>query len=177
MKLIAALRVLSFVVLASANGACTADPPVPGAVNIAQELAQDPAPKAASKDLPTFHEMMAAKRAFRALSEGGNDVCSVTRGGTFEVLSVTPGYAGFRLLSTKPDGSACKQTFWVETSPERDPRRDIVRRMLDVVVAEKADHFRWDSPTLHRIVVISVKPEDLAAAEDFLMREFFKSKN
>ncbi len=96
------------------------------------------------------------------------------RGGQFQILAVSRKDARFQFTTKDPiDGHSCTQIFQVQTSSDRDPKRDIVKGMLEIISATFGDEFRWESTYLGRVVVLTCRPAEREACVDFLMRDFY----
>jgi hypothetical protein len=66
-----------------------------------------------------------------------------------------------------------REVIEVDAGSGGDIERAMVRRMIDLIRSHYTGDFRWESSYLGRVVVLSARPEDQAALEAFLMREFF----
>ncbi len=94
--------------------------------------------------------------------------------GVFQILSIgmhTAEYS-FRGWLTEYSYSR-RQVIEVETAPHEDIEHAIVRSMIRLIRKYYKGDFNWESQRLHRVVVLSARPEDNAGLEDFLIREFF----
>jgi len=94
--------------------------------------------------------------------------------GVFQILSIgmhTAEYS-FRGWLTEYSYSR-RQVIEVETAPHEDIEHAIVRSMIQLIRKYYKGNFNWESQRLHRVVVLSARPEDNAGLEDFLIREFF----
>ena len=49
----------------------------------------------------------------------------------------------------------------------------IIRRMIQLIRTHYTGDFNWQSYRLGKVIVLSARPEDNAALEDFMSREFF----
>ncbi len=66
-----------------------------------------------------------------------------------------------------------KQMFSVVSDAHTDIEHAIVRKMIAIIREKHHDTIDWDSHRLGQVVTISVKPEDNAGLEAFLLKEFF----
>jgi len=134
---------------------------------------------ATTDPLPSLEEAIAARRSARNARDADTPrelPCLATDGGEFRVLNASVGSAKIQLRSTNPaTGRPCRQSFEVATASDRDPQWDIARRVVEVIASQHVGEFSWRSQRLERIVILSTKPEDRKATEDFMRQDFFGS--
>jgi len=73
----------------------------------------------------------------------------------------------------KDIGRRAKQVIEVRKGGSDDIRLAIVRKMIAIIRDEVQTDFVWMSDRMGRRVIMSARPADNAALEDFLMQEFF----
>jgi hypothetical protein len=61
----------------------------------------------------------------------------------------------------------------VPSQAGQDTRLLVIRRVIAVIKEHYDGDFPWDSHRLDRTITLSVRPQDRAYLEDFLMTEFF----
>lgn len=94
--------------------------------------------------------------------------------GVFQILSIGIHSAEYSFRGWITDYSySRRQVIEVEAGPHEDIEHAIIRSMIELIRKYYKADFNWESQRLHRVVVLSARPEDNAGLEDFLMREFF----
>jgi hypothetical protein len=95
-------------------------------------------------------------------------------GGVFEVrhVGVSSGEFFFRGWSTSR-GRTAAQMINVYTAGEEDVQVAIVKKMIAIIRAEKADEFTWESHRLGRSIIMSARPEREPELIAFLLKELF----
>ncbi len=67
-----------------------------------------------------------------------------------------------------------REVYQVDVELNGDLRREIIRKMIEIIRRYYTGNFNWDSYRLQRVVILSARPEDNAGLEDFMMQEFFE---
>jgi hypothetical protein len=99
------------------------------------------------------------------------------RGGVFAITRMAYDDAEFLFFGWKDDTDAAPaQAIQVRLGANRDMRIAVVRRMIALIREHERGEFQWQSWRLGRIVELSARPEDSVGLEDFLLREFFESR-
>ena len=95
-------------------------------------------------------------------------------GGVFRILRVGARTAEFSFHGwTTESRRNWREVIEVDAGPGGDVERAIVQRMIALIRGHYPGDFNWESQRLGRVVVLSAAPENNAALEDYLMREFF----
>jgi len=97
--------------------------------------------------------------------------------GIFQIdgQSLGPRSAQFSFKGWTNDyNSARREIVLVEAGPDEDIRRNIARKMIELIRRHYDGDFNWESLRLGRVVVLSARPEDESGLEDFLIAEFFR---
>jgi hypothetical protein len=116
----------------------------------------------------------------RAMTVTAQSGPAATRRGTpaighIEIRSAKVGNALFQVTGVDEQGREYSETYDVKTSAERDPRRDIATRIVEVVTQHQGNEFKWPSKYLGRVVVLNCTPADHEKCVDFMMRDFFET--
>jgi len=99
------------------------------------------------------------------------------RGGLFEITRMAYDDAEFLFFGWEDDPDPKPtQAIQVRIGTNPDMRIAVVRRMVAVIRERERGDFRWQSWRLGRIVVLSARPDDSVRLEDFLLREFFETR-
>ncbi len=94
--------------------------------------------------------------------------------GVFQIIRIGPRYAQFSFRAwTTGDSNPRRELIEVKAGPDGDIERAIIRRMIQLIRQYHQEDFNWESPRLHRVVILSARPGDSEGLENFLMREFF----
>ncbi|GGC95864.1 cell envelope integrity protein TolA [Undibacterium terreum] len=94
-------------------------------------------------------------------------------GGVFQILRKGTREATFAFNGWKPNANnRWRQVVEVDAGLGGDVNLAIVRRMIQIIRTYYTGDFNWESRRLGRTVSMSARPEDTAALEDFMMREF-----
>lgn len=97
-------------------------------------------------------------------------------GGIFQILRVGPRTAEFSFNGWRTQSRRkWLQVIEVETGPDGDIERAIVRRMIALIREHKTGDFSWESHRFGRVDTLSAAPEHNDQLEAYLMREFFGS--
>ena len=95
-------------------------------------------------------------------------------GGVFQILSKGTRTAEFAFNGWEPSRDRrWREVIEVDAGLGGDVDRAIVKRMIQLIREHYSGDFRWESPRLGRVVVLSARPEDNDGLEDFLIKEFF----
>jgi hypothetical protein len=95
-------------------------------------------------------------------------------GGVFTILSKGTRYGEFAFNGWQPElGRRWREVIEVDAGPGGDLELAIVRRMIQLIRTHYSGDFLWRSFRLDKQLVLSARPEDTAALEEFLTREFF----
>jgi hypothetical protein len=126
--------------------------------------------RAATAPATSPGEAIALMRAERRAMEEAE---SIPAYGVFKILTMDAQGASIQFASKDSrDGHRSSEIFRVEASPGHDIRRDIVKRIADVIATHYTDEFTWSSRS-GEVLVLSIKPEDRTATEDRLFQDFF----
>jgi hypothetical protein len=112
----------------------------------------------------TAHSALLTLRAAPAPTRGNRAATGTTPSSTSAASSGPPAKT-----SATPSAS---HTFEIEAGPDGDIRRATVRKIIDLIRVGYSGNFNWDSRRMNRIIILSVRPEDDAELEAFLMTEF-----
>lgn len=122
--------------------------------------------EAAARERGPTEAQLRDERIKRNLKYGTN--------GIFEITSLSQRNATFAFRGWTNDYSISTRQFYeVEASGGQDVRLIMIRRMIALIREDYDGDFNWESHRLGRRLVLSVRPEDNAGLEDFLMMEFF----
>lgn len=95
-------------------------------------------------------------------------------GGVFRIVSKGVRTAQFQFLGWNPgSGNRWSQTIEVDAGPNGDVELATVQKMIELIRSHYSGDFNWESHRLGRVLVLSARPDDNAALQAFLMREFF----
>ena len=95
-------------------------------------------------------------------------------GGVFQIRYISLHYAEFFFHGWNQDFRRdWSQLVTVEQGSNDNIQIAVIKKMIGIIRAYKQDDFVWDSRRLGRHVTLSARPEDDAALQRFLMREFF----
>jgi outer membrane biosynthesis protein TonB len=95
--------------------------------------------------------------------------------GIFQILSMDSRTAMFSFRGWKNEFSnSRREVYQVDVELNGDLRREIIRKMIEIIRRYYTGNFNWDSYRLQRVVILSARPEDNAGLEDFMMQEFFE---
>jgi hypothetical protein len=99
------------------------------------------------------------------------------RGGLFAITRIAYDDAEFLFFgwADDPDPKPA-QAIQVHLDANRDMRIAVVRRMIALIREHEQGDFQWQSWRLGRIVVLSARPDDRDKLEEFLLREFFETR-
>lgn len=94
-------------------------------------------------------------------------------GGVFQIThkGAQTGTFTFRGWTNAPD-ERTRQTYEVDAGIGGDVKLAIIRRMIQLIRDRFKGDFTWESQRLGRDVTLSARPQDNAALEEFLMKEF-----
>ena len=94
--------------------------------------------------------------------------------GVFQILRKGTRTAEFAFNGWRPDSSRrWREVIEVDAGVGGDVELAIVRRMIRLIRDHYTGDFNWQSYKLGKVIVLSARPEDNDALEDFLAREFF----
>ncbi|MDA8328116.1 MAG: hypothetical protein M0Z83_03985 [Betaproteobacteria bacterium] len=96
-------------------------------------------------------------------------------GGIFRITSLDDNSATFifRGWDNATWSNPTRQSFEVKADDHTDIEHAIVRKMIAIIRLKHKTTIDWESHRLHQVVTISVRPEDNAELENFLLQEFF----
>jgi hypothetical protein len=95
-------------------------------------------------------------------------------GGIFQILNKSSLSAEYAFNGWRPDTRRrWREVIEVHAAPGEDIDLAIVRSMIALIRSHYTGDFLWESRRLGRVVPLSARPEDNAALENFLVREFF----
>jgi hypothetical protein len=95
-------------------------------------------------------------------------------GGIFEIKRMDYDDAAFEFFGWNNEmGRNTPQLIEVRKGNNSDMRIAVVRKMIDIIRVYSQGDFVWRSPRHENGVVLSARPSDNAALENFLMRDFF----
>ncbi len=99
------------------------------------------------------------------------------RGGVFAITRMAYDDAEFLFFGWEDDPDPKPtQAIQVRLGVNHDMRIAVVRRMIALIQEREQGDFQWQSLRLGRIVVLSARPDDSFRLEDFLLREFFETR-
>jgi hypothetical protein len=145
----------------------------------AQRRARGEAPSVASAD-PDADREARRDRAIAANLASANDSPTYygepkNSGGIFEIKFIGYDYADFTFYGwIKEIRRRAPQQIEVRLGNNENIQIAIVRKMIDIIRQYEQGDFTWRSDRLGHDVTLSARPEDQAALEAFLMRDFFK---
>jgi len=94
--------------------------------------------------------------------------------GVFQILRKGTRTAEFAFNGWRPDASRrWREVIEVDAGLGGDVELAIVRRMIQLIRDHYKGDFNWQSYRMGKVIVLSARPEDNVALEDFLSREFF----
>lgn len=94
--------------------------------------------------------------------------------GVFEILHKGHRTAQFAFRGwTVSRENSWKEVIEVDAGLGGNIERAIVQRMIVLIRSHYKGDFNWESHKLGRVVQLSARPEDNAALEEFMMKEFF----
>jgi hypothetical protein len=95
-------------------------------------------------------------------------------GGIFEIKRMNYDDAAFEFFGWNNEmGRNTPQLIEVRKGDNSDMRIAVVRRMIAIIRMYSQSDFVWRSPHYENGLVLSARPSDNAALENFLMRDFF----
>jgi outer membrane biosynthesis protein TonB len=121
----------------------------------------------ASQQGPSAEDVAAANIKRNLQQPGTNGVFQITRKGIRTAAFVFRGW-------TTDAGNARREFIEVDAGLNGDIERAVVRRMIELIRRYYDGDFNWESRRLGRTIVLSARPGDGAALEDFLIQEFFR---
>jgi len=94
--------------------------------------------------------------------------------GIFEIRELGLHSAQFSFKGWKNNiNNARLEIIDVDVPRGADPRRLVIKKMIEIIRREYSGDFNWDSRRLGRVLVLSARQQDNDALEDFMMNEFF----
>ena len=99
---------------------------------------------------------------------------STDMNGSFQIRRINPQSAEFAYVYWNKEKGR-KETVIIEVAvgDDRDIRKAVVRRIIEIIRDVDPADFIWNSKRLGRNVTLSARPRDAAFLEDFMMQEFF----
>lgn len=95
-------------------------------------------------------------------------------GGIFQILEKGSYTAEYAFNGWRPDTHRrWREVIEVRVKPGEDIDRAIIRSMIALIRTHYDGDFLWESHRLGKVVTLSARPEDNAALEEFMLREFF----
>jgi hypothetical protein len=95
-------------------------------------------------------------------------------GGVFQIMRIGTRSAEFAFNGWRPDArSRWREVIEVETGSNPSIEIAIIRRMITLIRTHYTGDFNWESHRMGKVIVLSARPEDNSALEDFMYREFF----
>jgi hypothetical protein len=123
----------------------------------------------AGAQVPEGSAAQAIDRNLGSLAQGSEGTS-----GVFQILRKGTRTAEFAFNGWKPDAHRrWREVIEVDAGLGGDVELAIVRRMISLIREHYKGDFNWQSHKLGKVIVLSARPEDNAALEDFLSREFF----
>lgn len=120
-----------------------------------------------------------APEADQGIASLNRNLQTLTRGfqgtsGVFQILRMGPRTAEFSFNGWRPEANRrWREVIEVDAGPGGDVELAVIRRMIELIRGHYSGDFNWESHRLGRVVVLSARPADSEALEDFLAREFF----
>lgn len=97
--------------------------------------------------------------------------------GLFQIVNMGPYSAQFTFKGwTTNAGNAKREFFQIEAGPDEDIKRQVVKKMIEIIRRHYQGDFKWESQRHDRIDTLSARLEDNAGLEDYLMDEFFAGR-
>ena len=95
-------------------------------------------------------------------------------GGVFQIMRIGSRSAEFAFNGWRPDSrSQWREVIEVDIGNSPNINLAIIRRMIELIRTHYTGDFHWESHRFGKVIVLSARPEDNEALEDFLYREFF----
>jgi hypothetical protein len=95
-------------------------------------------------------------------------------GGVFQIKSKGVDYAEFMFYGWHADARRdLSQLVEVRKGGNATIELAVVRKMIEIIRTHEQADFSWRSHRLNRNIMLSARPRDSTALEEFLMREFF----
>jgi hypothetical protein len=111
----------------------------------------------------------AIQRNLGSLSQGSEGTS-----GVFQILRKGTRTAEFAFNGWRPEAQRrWREVIEVDAGVGGDVELAIVRRMIKLIREHYSGDFNWQSYKHGKVIVLSARPEDNTALEDFLSREFF----
>lgn len=96
--------------------------------------------------------------------------------GIFEIRELGLHTAQFSFKGWKTNVNTARlEIIDVKVPDGADARREVIKKMIEIIRREYSGDFNWESRRLNRMLVLSARQQDNDALEDFLMTEFFGS--
>lgn len=146
-------------------------PPVDMMAAIEQRRAQRRAQEAQSARGPPSTGPPAEDAAARNLASlsGREGV-----GGVFQIMRIGSRSAEFAFNGWRPDArSRWREVIEVDVGNNSSIQIAVIRRMIALIRTHYTGDFHWESHRMGKVIVLSARPEDNTALEDFMYREFF----
>ncbi len=94
--------------------------------------------------------------------------------GLFQIREIVGDSAQFSFRGWQQNGRNTRfEIINVLAGPNERIERGVVRRMIAIIREHYSADFNWQSQRYGRVIVLSARPEDNKALEDFLIQEFF----
>jgi hypothetical protein len=122
----------------------------------------------ASNNAPSEGEKRDAKIRENLKFDGTN--------GIFEIRDIGIHTAQFSFKGWKTNVNTARlEIIDVNVPDGADARREVIKKMIEIIRREYSGDFNWDSRRLGRVLVLSARLQDNDALEDFMLTEFFGS--
>jgi hypothetical protein len=94
--------------------------------------------------------------------------------GLFQIREIVGDSAQFTFRGWQQNGRNTRfEIVTVLAGPNETIERAIVRKMIAIIREHYSGDFNWQSQKYGRIIVLSARPQDNQALEDFMIQEFF----
>lgn len=134
----------------------------------AADAASARAPQAPAEPSPAASAIASINRNLQTLGPGEGV------GGVFQILRMGPRTGEFAFNGFRSEGQRrWREVIEVKAGPQGDIERAMVGRMIELIRAHYSGDFNWNSHRLGRVVVLSARPENNEALENYLLTEFF----
>ncbi|MFI4939258.1 MAG: hypothetical protein ACHP7O_02755 [Burkholderiales bacterium] len=96
--------------------------------------------------------------------------------GVFEVTKVGSRYGEFQFIGWHRDSGNLHEYYSVDAGDGGNVRLALVKKVIEVIRKHKSGSFEFQSWRLGHVVLMSARPEDNDALEQFLMKELFEDE-
>jgi hypothetical protein len=97
--------------------------------------------------------------------------------GAFEIVYMGRRKGQFKVGRKSDAGVVTCEMIDVDAGSNSDLKRAMVKRMIEMIRADRRGNIKWQSSRLERTVDLSLDPKNDDHLEDFLIAEFFGTSN